>query len=283
LEVLSNSWWIILAVVALIVLAVVHRNRRNKRRMAQFKADESFIQHFVDDLDFEDKQTYKDLPNRDARLTWLKRHYPEFLAAAERHYKDKNITGVVAVYVDFKLLKNVCDYTSREQALSSYQSLSYRKSLNEHQEFINEQNELLREQEEVRRKEAARLAEAERKRREAAAVEEKARKEAAKQYWNSLTSEQKEDFKKAKGATARKNTLPSPSNSSYPVDVLYAAIMTTQFSDVSSTNSNSIDYCQSPSYSSYDSGSSSSHGSGSYSSYDSGSSSSDSGGGGGCD
>lgn len=283
MDIFSNVWGYAVALAVLVVIVITWRNHVRKRERAQFKADESTIKHFVVDLGYEEKQTYRDLPNREARLTWLNRHFPAFKETIERHYKDDSLlTGAVAVHVDFKLLQNLFAYKTRERVLSSYQYESYDKSLNEYQEFVHVRNEEYERLEELSAaKEAQRVKEA-RERRVKQLEEEKVQKEAAKVYWDSLSPNEQQAFKKAKGKSDRQNALPSTAITGYSVDTIYPFIMATMFNDVSTNTNNSIDYCQSPHYSSHsDSGSnhSSSHDSGGYSSHDSGSSCSSDGGG----
>lgn len=273
MEFLSNFWWIGLALAVLVVGILARLNHARKRKEAQVRADKSTILNIYNDMGYNDIQTYKDLPNREARATWLKRHYPEFVEAAERLHED-NLLGVIAVHLDFRILKGVTSYTSRERALSGYQYASYNISLNEHQEKLDVFNE-----------EQARLAkieaEYEAKRRAEREAEEKSRKEAAKAHWDSLSEEEKEAFKKAQGKSERQKALGSTAPTGYSADILYPLIMATEFSNINTNSNNSIDYCQSPSYTSYDSGSSYSSSDSSSSYSDSGSSSCDGGGGGG--
>lgn len=254
-------------------------NHARKRKEAQVRADKSTILNIYNDMGYNDIQTYKDLPNREARATWLKRHYPEFVEAAERLHED-NLLGVIAVHLDFRILKGVTSYTSRERALSGYQYASYNISLNEHQEKLDVFNE-----------EQARLAkieaEYEAKRRAEREAEEKSRKEAAKAHWDSLSEEEREAFKKAQGKSERQKALGSTTPTGYSADILYPLIMATEFSGINTNTGSSIDYCESPSYSNH-SGGYSDHGashswSDGGSSYSDGGSSSSDGGGGGCD
>lgn len=280
MEILSNVWWI--AVVAAVLLGgiPIRLNHARKRKEAQIRADKSTILNIYNDMGYNDIQTYKDLPNREARVTWLKRHYPEFVEAAGRQHDESQLEGVIAVHLDFRVLKGVTSYTTRERALSGYQYASYKISLNEHQEKLD-----------IFNAEQARLAkieaEHEAKRRAEREAEEKARKEAAKAHWDSLSEEEKEAFKNAQGKSQRQQALGSTVSTGYSTDILYPLIMATEFSGINTNSNNSIDYCQSDSYSSFhDGGGYSSfggHSDGGSSFSDGGSSSCDGGGGGGGD
>jgi uncharacterized membrane protein YgcG len=273
---LDIFWWVI-AIVAVILLItfIVIRTSRN-RKAAQKREDNSVILNLYNRMSNHDIKVYKDLPNRDARVEWLKNNYPEFVAASERLHED-NLLGVIAVYLDFRILRGVTAYSSRDRALSGYQYASYNISLNEHQEKLDVFNA---EQERLAKIEAEHAA----KLRAERAAEEKSRKEAAKVHWDSLSEEEKTAFKNASGKTNRQQALGSVISSDYSVDVLYPVIMATEFSGINGNTSSSIDYCQSSSYS--DSGSHSSYGGhfdGGSSYSDGGSSSCDGGGGGGGD
>lgn len=281
MENIIQFWWIAVAFAVVLVVALIRRNQLRKRKAAQYRADESTIINIYNDFRGGDIPTYKDLPNRTARLDWLKRHYPEFMEAAERHFPDAplGIEYALASHLDLRLLKGAYEYESHNSVLLAYPNATSRLSLNEYQVKLDESNAEQAEWEEARAKAEAKLRAEQQARWAKEAAEEKVRKNAAKTYWKSLSKEQKEAFKKAKGTSERKRALPSMTSTGYSLDTLYPLIMATQFSAISTDTSKSIDYCESPSYShsSYsDSGSS-------YASSDSGSSFSSSDSGGGCD
>ena len=285
MENLFQFWWIAVAFAVVLVVALVRRNHSRKRVAAQYRADESTIINIYNDFRGGDISTYKDLPNLTSRLDWMKRHYTEFMEAAERHFLHNPsvaVEGVVAVHLDLRLLRGLYEYESRDSVLRTYQTSTSRISLNQYQVQVDESNA-----EQAKWKEAELKVEAKyRAEQQALRVKEEAaekiRKNVAKTYWKSLSEEQKEAFKKAEGQSARQRALPSSASTGYSSDVLYSLIMATQFSSIGSDTSRSIDYCESPSYESStysDSGSSYSDSGSSYS--DSGSSSCDGGGGGG--
>lgn len=282
MENLIQFWWIAVAFTVVLVVALIRRNQLRKRKAAQYRADESTIINIYNDFRGGDIPTYKDLPNRTARLDWLKRHYPEFMEAAERHFLHNTrvgVEGVVAVHLDLRLLRGVYEYESRDSVLRTYQNSTSRISLNEYQVKLDEFNAEQAAWEEARAKAEVKYRAEQQVRWAKEAAEEKVRKNAAKTYWKSLSKEQKAAFKKAKGTSARKRALPSTASTGYSMDTLYPLIIATQFGNINPNTDSSIDYCESPSYShsSYsDSGSS-------YSSSDSGSSFSSSDSGGGCD
>ena len=280
MDFISSGWGIAGAIVAFLVVVAIVRRNQVRKRAAQYRADESTIINIYNDMGYYDITTYKDLPNLKSRLSWLQRHYPDFISAAERHYKENELSLAVASNLDFRILQNAYSYGTRERALSFYESRSSLISLNEYQEQLNVAKAEQERLDAVEREAQARY-------RAERAAKEKAEKEAAKLYWDSLSSDEKEAFKKAKGKSDRQKAMVAPVSKGYSVETLYPLIMATEFSNVNSNYSDSIDYCQSPSYTSYDSGSSYSSDSGSSysdsgSSYsDSGSSSCDGGGGGG--
>lgn len=271
MDIFSNYWWII-AIVVLLVGIISRRAHKRRKVEAQRRADKSTILNLYNDMPYEDFRTYRDLPNREARVTWLKNHHPEFIEAAERYYDEDNLFGVIAVHLDFRILKGLTAYTSKERALSGYQFASYQISLNEYQEQLDTFNE---EQARLRKIEEAHQA----KLRAERAAAQRALEIAAKAHWDSLSPEDKEAFKKASGKVERQKVLGSTTSGSFAVDSLYPVIMATEFSGINGNTDSSISYCESSSYS--DHSSSWSDGGSSYS--DGGSFSSDGGGGGGCD
>lgn len=268
MDITSNSLWIAgVAVFVLITTVIVRRTRMKKRAAAQYRADESLIVNTYKDFNHNELNDYKDLPDRQSRLKWLKRHFPEFVSAAERHYKDDMLIGAVAVHLDFQFLHGLTSHTPRERAITTYQGNSANISLREFQERLDVSNE-----ETARRRVVEQLALA--KHRANLAAKQQAEKVTARAYWDSLTSAEQSAFKRAKGKSDRKKAMVAPVSNGHSVETLYPLIMLTEFSGVSSDNNNSIDFCESPSYSH-----SSSDGGSSYS--DGGSSSSCDGGGGG--
>lgn len=269
MEFISSGWWLALALALLLGGVMVRFNYKRNRKEAQIRADKSTILNIYNEMAYGDIKTYKDLPNREARVAWLKRHYPAFVEASERQYDESSLEGVIAVYLDFRILQGVTSYTTRERALSGYQYASYKISLNEHQENLN-----------IFNAEQARLAkieaEYEAKRRAERAVEEKARKEAAKAHWDSLSTEEKEAFKNARGTTERQKVLGSTDSTGYSAETLYPLIMATEFSTLNVDSHNSIDHSQSHPHSGFHDGGSHSSSGGHY---DGGSHSFDGGGG----
>lgn len=277
MNIFINYWWII-AIVVLLIGIITKRAHKRRKLEAQRRADKSTILNLYNDMPYEDFRAYRDLPNREARVDWLKRHHPDFIEAAERYYDDGNLFGVIAVHLDFRILKGLTAYTSKDRALSGYQFASYQISLNEYQQKLDIFNE---EQARLRKIEEAHAA----KLRAERAERQRALEVAAKAHWDSLSVEGKEAFKKAQGKSERQKALGSTTSTGYSTDVLYPLIMATEFSGINTNSHNSIDYCQSDSYSSFhDGGGHSSFGgySDGGSSYsDGGSSSCDGGGGGG--
>jgi uncharacterized membrane protein YgcG len=292
LEILTEFWWIAVVLVVALVVVLTRRSHVRKCKAAQYRADESTIINIYNDFRSDDIRIYEDLPNRASRVDWLKRHYPEFMEAAERHFRYNSridVEGMIAVHLDSRLLRGIHAYNSPDDVLRTYQSVTSHKSLNDYQVEVDEFNAERAKWEEARAKAEAKHHAEQRALRVKEEAAETIRRNAAKTYWKSLSKSEKEAFKEAKGKNARKRALPSTASTGYSLDTLYPLIMATQFSNIATDANNSIDYCQSPSYGhssshSYtDSGSHhSSHDSGSsYSSSDSGSSSSSDGGGGG--
>ena len=280
MEILEQYWWVLPVAFVICAIAIpVRIKHANKRRAVQYKQDESLIQHFAEDLSYEERNTYKELPNRIARMAWLTKHYPEFIAAVERHYPDTDTELVIAHHVDVRILDEAMLYDKKDVAVRCCFNEAINSSLSDYQSSVDERNERSRVIEAERREREQRMYEARQKQLQAERAEAEARKKAAKEAWESLTPEQKTAFRKAKGRQERERILPNSTKSdAYPVEVLYAAIMATEFSNVNSNHSNSIEYCESSSTSSHGGGYGGHHDSGGYSGgYDGGSSSSDSG------
>lgn len=280
-------WWV--AVVLIVLVAVFielvkskNRQKRKVERQRQYQRDESTIAGFFRKLDSREIRSYMSLPSFADRLAWLKLNYLEFMEVVERRYAQSDIDGTIAYNIDGRLINDKIrsDYSTSVRVL---RNTAIAMSLNEYQAILDKENgERQKRLAEIAKEQVARQA------REAATL--KAQQRSAKSYWKSLSREQKANFKRARGKTARRNALPATS-SDYSVDVLYPLIMAMNFSNINTNSTQSIDYCEtstsshsSGGYSSggySDSGSSWSGGSSSYSDGGSSSSSSDSGGGGG--
>lgn len=271
-------WWV--AVVLIVLVAVVIELVKSKKkakekaeRQREYQRDESTIAGFFRKLNSREIRDYMSLPSFADRLAWLKLNYLEFVEVVERRYSHSDIDGTIAYNVDGRLIddKNRIDYSTSVRVL---RNTAMAMSLTEYQAILDKENS-------ERQKRLAELAKEHVARQEKEAAELKAQKKSAKNYWKSLSREQKSEFKRAKGKTARRNALPA-NPGDYSVDVLYPLIMAMNFSNINTNSTQSIDYCDS---------STSSHSSGGYfdggsswsggSSYSDGGSSYDSGGGGG--
>lgn len=286
MEIPGNPWLLGVAVLAaLAILVLVVRGAVRKRVAEKKRADRFTLQHIFNVISHQDQKTYARLPNRESRLDFLARNYPEFAAAAERHFPQNGLETGAAHHIDIHMLRGALHYQDFDTAVRIMRNETIGQSLVDYQVRLHASNAEERKREEEREKAAAKRREENLARLERAAAELAAKKASAKKHWDSLSSVQKEAFKKAKGPTARKQALAASTNDS--AEIFYPLIMAMEFSTLNPSYSNSLDYCESStsSHSGYSGYSSHSDSGSSYSSSDSSSSSSssssDGGGGGG--
>lgn len=269
----------IIAVIVLLVGIALFMASRQEKRQRQHRIDTRLLSDYYYDVFYgEFRKRYIALPNFAMRRKFLQEECPEFWSALQRamsfeqrkndpeiHFEER----CIAKFIDFRCLK----WQSHGYVLDveeSFDLYHYNTDLS----LPDLQMRIDEEQEKKQEREASRVARAQE--REALRVKleserlakVKAEKEAAKLYWESLSDEDKESFKNAKGRSARERVLPKPTSSDYTTDMLYPVIISTYFSGLSPNTSNSITDCETASASSSSSYSSSDS---SYS-YDSGSS-----------
>jgi hypothetical protein len=210
---------LILVAVMMIVIAVIGYYalrfvRANSQRIQEYHAErQKFLDEFSGTLNADEIETYKNLPNHEARIAWLKENHPEFIENMPYSIVD----FLTAKHLDVKLLRNNAIWEEAE-LLQRYLDYCEDISISSYQEDLDSF---------------------------ASWVEKKTqlgldREKASAELWESLDNKNRVRFKQARLASERKRILAeasSDSNSTYETDYLYPVVLTTYLGVDSSDSS----------------------------------------------
>ena len=210
---------LILIAVMMVIIVVggyyVHRFVRAelKRTQEQQAERERFLEEFSSTLSAQEIEAYKNLPNHDARITWLKENHSEFIEKMPYsivEFKTAESLDVKLLHTDSlwseaELLQRYLDYCE------SISISSYQEDLDAFAAWINK-----------------------------TALQGVDREKESAKLWESLTKSKRTQFKQSRKTSERKNILSEASgdnSSTYQTDYLYPIILTTYLGVDSSDSS----------------------------------------------
>lgn len=219
---------VLMAIISFFALRymIIMQRRYQKEREER----EQFLMNFAGTLNTYDIERYNNLPSQSARINWLEENHPEFIALIPYTIVEFS----TAKYLDSKLLKNDSVWSEKEM-LQRYLERSENMSLKTYQEDLNafarwiesqERNGLNRESE-------------------------------SSKLWESLSSGDRESFKRERNPAERKKILATAtpeSTSTYEIDYLYPIILASYVNTAYSDGGGDVSYYDGSDFGGGDSG-----------------------------